>query len=153
MKCVGIQQLDAVRRLQARGYSQLKRTVYLSFVPDEELGGALGMRPFVTGKLPDGVGNPPEGIPNFAQLNIGFCLDEGLASPTDHYLAYYDERRPCWFSAHFHGQTGHALQLPDNTAGVKLSAFLSRYAISVFMFFCEQQRSLIATVTRTVKFI
>lgn len=30
--------------------------------------------------------------PEFAALNIGFALDEGLASPSDNFLLYYGER-------------------------------------------------------------
>ncbi|KAL0332857.1 UNVERIFIED_CONTAM: Aminoacylase-1 [Sesamum calycinum] len=37
MKCVGLQYLEAIRKLQASGFRPL-RTVYLSFVPDEEIG-------------------------------------------------------------------------------------------------------------------
>ncbi|CAH8617086.1 unnamed protein product [Schistosoma mattheei] len=46
MKSIGIQQLEAIRRLKSRGCNQLRRTVYLTFVPDEELGGVKGMKPF-----------------------------------------------------------------------------------------------------------
>eukprot|EP00665_Eupelagonemidae_sp_cell47_P003377 gene3377-4230_t len=46
MKCVCIQHLEAVRRIKASGV-QLLRTVHLTFVPDEEIGGADGMGAFV----------------------------------------------------------------------------------------------------------
>ncbi|KAF7259640.1 hypothetical protein EG68_02633 [Paragonimus skrjabini miyazakii] len=124
MKCVGIQQLEAVRRLKARGITQLRRTVYLSFVPDEELGGTRGMQPFLAGRQPSSSRFPND--VQFSQLNIGLCLDEGLASPTDDYLAFYDERRQCWFIAHFHGVAGHGLTLLDGTAGEKFQRFLDR---------------------------
>lgn len=38
MKCVCIQYVEAIRRLKDSGF-QPTRTVYLSFVPDEEIGG------------------------------------------------------------------------------------------------------------------
>lgn len=43
------------------------------------MGGGLGMRPFVE-------------TCDFKSLNIGFSLDEGLASPTDVYPVFYAER-------------------------------------------------------------
>ena len=41
MKCVGMQYLEAIRRLKSFGF-QPKRSIYLSFVPDEEIGGHDG---------------------------------------------------------------------------------------------------------------
>ena len=38
MKCVGIQQLEAMRELMEAG-EKLERTVFISFQPDEEIGG------------------------------------------------------------------------------------------------------------------
>merc|ERR1712150_40258 len=66
MKCVGMQHLEAVRRLKAAGKS-FPRTLHLSFVPDEEVGGVKGMKPFITSK-------------SLEPFNVGFVLDEGLAS-------------------------------------------------------------------------
>ena len=43
---------------------RFKRTIHLTFVPDEELGGLKGMLPFVNTK-------------QFKDLNVGFALDEG----------------------------------------------------------------------------
>ncbi|THD22059.1 Aminoacylase [Fasciola hepatica] len=124
MKCVGIQQLEAIRRLKARGISQLRRTIYLTFVPDEELGGRFGMQRFVADEKPssDHLLNEI----SFSDLNVGFCLDEGIASPTDEYLAFYDERRPCWTTVRIDGSAGHGLTLLDNTAGEKFQKFLDR---------------------------
>lgn len=36
MKCVGVQYLAAIRALKRDGVQQLKRTVHIVFVPDEE---------------------------------------------------------------------------------------------------------------------
>ena len=66
MKCVGIQYLFAISRLREKGF-QFKRTLHVSFVPDEEIGGALGMKLFVESE-------------QFKQLNVGFSMDEGYAS-------------------------------------------------------------------------
>lgn len=46
---------------------------------DEETGGNLGMKKFVES-------------PEFESLNIGFALDEGLASIDDSFSLYYGER-------------------------------------------------------------
>lgn len=43
------------------------------------MGGGLGMKPFVKSA-------------DFQELNIGFSLDEGLASPTDEFAVFYAER-------------------------------------------------------------
>lgn len=79
MKCVGVQYLAAIRSLRAAGVQALRRTVHVSFVPDEEIGGQLGMEAFVE-------------TPEFAALNVGFALDEGIASPTDVFSVFYAER-------------------------------------------------------------
>lgn len=78
MKCVGVQYLAAIRALKRDGI-QLKRTVHVLFVPDEEIGGVLGMQAFV----------PTD---DFKSLNIGFSLDEGCPSPTDVFPVFYAER-------------------------------------------------------------
>lgn len=63
MKCVGIQYLEAIRRLKASGFEP-KRSVYLSFVPDEEIGGHAGAEKFAESDV-------------FKGLNVGIVLDEG----------------------------------------------------------------------------
>uniref|UniRef100_A0A672KXG9 N-acyl-aliphatic-L-amino acid amidohydrolase n=1 Tax=Sinocyclocheilus grahami TaxID=75366 RepID=A0A672KXG9_SINGR len=63
MKCVTIQYIEAIRRLKAAG-KRFSRTIHLTFVPDEEVGGHKGMETFVK-------------HPEFQKLNIGFALDEG----------------------------------------------------------------------------
>ena len=45
MKCVGIQQLEAMRELMEAG-DKLERTVFISFQPDEEIGG-IGITPYI----------------------------------------------------------------------------------------------------------
>lgn len=79
MKCSGVQYLAAIRALKRDGIKQLKRTIHVTFVPDEELGGHLGMAEFVTTK-------------EFKALNVGFSLDEGVASPTPDFIGYNAER-------------------------------------------------------------
>lgn len=80
-KQVGAQYLAAIYALKRDGV-QLKRTVHVSFVPDEEIGGELGMRAFVDSD-------------DFKSLNVGFELDEGVANPTDVFPVFYAERTAC----------------------------------------------------------
>ena len=42
MKCVAIQYLESIRRLKVDGL-KFKRTIHVSFMPEEEAGGELGM--------------------------------------------------------------------------------------------------------------
>jgi len=77
-KEIGTQYLGAIRVLKAKGF-QPKRTVYVSFVPDEEVGGYLGMREFVH-------------TDHFKNMNLGFSMDEGSSSLDDGYYVYYAER-------------------------------------------------------------
>ncbi|TNN06111.1 Aminoacylase-1 [Schistosoma japonicum] len=132
MKSVGIQQLEAVRRLKSRGCRQLRRTVYITFVPDEELGGVKGMKPFVA--------NYNKSISHFEEIsfpdmNIGFCLDEGIPSCSEDYIAFYDERRPVWLNVNFYGNAGHGLALIENTAAEKFRIFFNH----VYSFRIEEQ--------------
>lgn len=78
MKCVGIQYLETIRKLKQDNVT-LRRTIHVSFVPDEEIGGEKGMREFVK-------------TDKFKNLNVGFALDEGLASPTNEFALFYGER-------------------------------------------------------------
>ncbi|KAL4709645.1 hypothetical protein ACJJTC_007376 [Scirpophaga incertulas] len=114
MKSVGIQYIEAVRRLKEKG-DRFKRTIHLSFVPDEEIGGHSGMGEFV--KTDD-----------FKNLNVGFALDEGIASATDEYLVFNAERNIWHLKVICPGKSGHgSLLLPDNN-GEKI-----RYIIDKFM--------------------
>ena len=63
----------------------LRRTLYLSFLPDEELGGADGMRKFCVSQ-------------EFSNLNVGLALDEGLARDDDDMTVFYGERHVLWTS-------------------------------------------------------
>lgn len=78
MKQVGVQYLAAIHALKRDGV-RLKRTVHITFVPDEEIGSELGMRAFVESD-------------DFKSLNVGFELDEGVANETEEYAVFYAER-------------------------------------------------------------
>ncbi|XP_025417478.1 aminoacylase-1-like isoform X2 [Sipha flava] len=106
MKCVGIQYLETIRRYINEKLT-FDRTIHISFMPDEEIGGALGMAHFVKTN-------------EFRILNIGFALDEGLASEDDVIPLFYVERTIWQFYIRSAGTPGHASLLHDNTAAEKL---------------------------------
>ncbi|CUT99639.1 unnamed protein product [Echinococcus multilocularis] len=124
MKSVGIQQLEAVRRLKLEGFVP-KRTIYLTFLPDEEVGGGRGMQPFVSGVKPNRPGAPNE--ISFAEMNVGLCLDEGIACPRpDVFYAFYEERSPWWVSFLIPGNAGHGSRFIEDTAVEKLHRLMDR---------------------------
>nr|CAB3219984.1 aminoacylase-1 [Phallusia mammillata] len=106
MKCVGIQYLEAIRRLKKEG-KQFERDIHLTFVPEEELGGEYGAAVFFKTK-------------EFSDLNIGMALDEGLANEGNKYTAYYGERSPWWIRFKSEGNPGHGSRFIENTAAEKL---------------------------------
>ncbi|PZC78193.1 hypothetical protein B5X24_HaOG202527 [Helicoverpa armigera] len=125
MKSVAIQYIEAVKRMKAKGI-RLKRTLHLSFVPDEEIGGTLGMGEFVKTDA-------------FKNLNVGFALDEGIASPTEEFLIFNGERTIWHMDIICPGKSGHgSLLLPDNS-GEKL-----RYMIDKFMDLRQESKKKLA---------
>ncbi|XP_027148940.1 aminoacylase-1-like [Coffea eugenioides] len=102
-KCIGIQYLEAIKRLiEEKNFSPL-RTVHISFVPDEEIGGFDGMAKFVKSE-------------EFKALNLGFVLDEGQASPGDEYRVFYADRQPWHIVIKAVGMPGHGSRMFDNSA-------------------------------------
>lgn len=112
MKCVGNQYLETVRRLKQKGIL-LKRTLHLSFVPDEEIGGVQGLKAFVHKQ-------------EFRDLNVGCALDEGMANPTDEFILFYGERAIWHILIRCPGQPGHGSLLLENTAGEKINYILNK---------------------------
>ncbi|XP_033222115.1 aminoacylase-1-like isoform X2 [Belonocnema kinseyi] len=112
-KSVSIQYIEAIRRLKLNG-TRLKRTIHISFVPDEEIGGKDGMGAFVATQ-------------DFEKLNIGFALDEGRATPDDKFLVTYGERTVFQLWVNCTGKPGHGSTLFDNTAGEKLRVVIDRF--------------------------
>ncbi|XP_021846887.1 uncharacterized protein [Spinacia oleracea] len=102
MKCVGLQYLEAIRKLKDSGFEPT-RTIYLSFVPDEEIGGHDGVEKLAESDV-------------YKKMNVAFVLDEGLASPGEKYRAFYAERSPMWTVIKATGAPGHGAKLYDNTA-------------------------------------
>ncbi|VDM24593.1 unnamed protein product, partial [Hydatigera taeniaeformis] len=124
MKSVGMQQLEAVRRLKLEGFVP-RRTIYLTFVPDEEVGGGRGMQPFVAGVKPNRRGARDE--MSFAEMNVGLCMDEGIACPRpDVFYAFYEERSPWWVTFLIPGKSGHGSRFIEDTAVEKLHRLMGR---------------------------
>ncbi|XP_020266432.1 aminoacylase-1 [Asparagus officinalis] len=94
--------LEAARRLVEQGFAP-RRTVYFSFVPDEEIGGVDGAKKFSESKV-------------FEEMNVGLVLDEGLASPTEEYRVFHGERSPWWMRIRARGAPGHGAKLYDGSA-------------------------------------
>ena len=61
------------------GVSHVHVCVCVCVCADEEVGSTNGMLAFVKRE-------------EFKQLNVGFCLDEGLANPTEAFTVFYAER-------------------------------------------------------------
>lgn len=106
MKCVGIQYLEAMRKL-IQEKKKFQRNIYLSFLPDEEIGGELGMGKFLEHSL-------------FKELNVGMALDEGLANPGEAYKVYYGQRSVWWVNFTCTGKPGHGSRFIENTAVEKV---------------------------------
>jgi len=112
MKNVGIQYLEAVRRLKNSGRPHV-RTVHLTFVPDEEIGGHDGLAKFVE-------------TSKFKEMNVGFGLDEGLASATEEVDIFYAERNEYWVKIHCPGDPGHGSRFVENTAAEKARNIINK---------------------------
>lgn len=99
---MGMQYLEAIRKLKDSGFEPT-RTIYLSFVPDEEIGGRDGAEKLAESDV-------------FENMNVAFVLDEGMPSPNEKYRAYNGERSPMWLVIKATGAPGHGAKLYDNTA-------------------------------------
>ncbi|XP_055301120.1 aminoacylase-1-like isoform X2 [Sitodiplosis mosellana] len=114
MKPVGMQYLGAIRALKRKGINQLKRTIHLTYVPDEETGGEFGMAPFVQSD-------------RFKKLNIGVALDEGYPSENENLEVFFAEKPDWAVTVTSNGHSGHASILFDDTAGEKLNYVISKF--------------------------
>ncbi|KAH9621024.1 hypothetical protein KSS87_005307, partial [Heliosperma pusillum] len=121
MKCVGLQYIEAIRKLKESGFEPT-RTIYLSYVPDEEIGGRDGAQKLAESDV-------------FKEMNVAFVLDEGMPSSDENYRAYYAERSPMWLVIKATGAPGHGAKLYDNTAMenlLKSIESIRRYRASEF---------------------
>ncbi|ETN68734.1 N-acyl-L-amino-acid amidohydrolase, partial [Necator americanus] len=113
MKCVGSQYVEAIRRHFQRGRKQWLRTIHILWGADEEIAGEEGMARFCQ-------------MDEFEQLNIGFVLDEGIASETNQYNVFYAERCPWWLKVTCTGSPGHGSKFIPNTAAEKLQKMINK---------------------------
>jgi aminoacylase len=112
MKSVGMQHMEAVETLISEGFKP-DRTVYITYVPDEEIGGGNGMQVFVNSRY-------------FKQMNVGLELDEGLATESDVYGVFTAERIAHWTIFTITGEVGHGSTLPSDSAGEKFVKLISK---------------------------
>jgi aminoacylase len=117
MKCVCMQYIEAISRLIKNVKQGLieapLRTIHLTYLPDEEIGGIDGAMKFRDTEL-------------FLSLNTGMALDEGLANPSDKFTVFYGERSCWWVKIISSGPVGHGSQFIKDTAVEKLTFFLSQ---------------------------
>jgi len=102
-KCIGVQYLEAIRNLREVQKFKPIRTVHVSYVPDEEIGGHDGAAKFFPSK-------------EFEELNVGFAMDEGQASPSDEFRVFYADRSPWHVIIRAAGVPGHGSRMYDNSA-------------------------------------
>lgn len=62
----------------------------------------------------------------FKALNVGFSLDEGIASPTEVFNLYYAERTIWAIEFICNGQSGHGSMLFKNTPGEKIHYIIDK---------------------------
>ena len=110
MKCVCVQHLEALSRV-----GDLLRTVHITFVPDEEIGGVDGLGTFVQSD-------------DFKKLNVGCALDEGLANPLPTTnTVFYGERAIFWIRIKAKGSVGHGSRFVKDTAVPKIISAVNRF--------------------------
>ena len=102
MKCVCTQYLVALRKLKSTGFLP-RRTIHVSYVPDEEVGGGDGMGVLLASDW-------------YSTVQIELALDEGLASEESEYAVFYGERLPWWVKMEAMGNTGHGSRFIEGTA-------------------------------------
>ena len=73
----------------------------------------------------------------FKELNIGFALDEGLASEDDTIPLFYGERNVYWVKFKCPGNPGHGSRFIENTAAEKV-----QYLINKMLNFRSEQKKI-----------
>lgn len=120
-KCIAIQYLEAIRNLKSKNFIPT-RTIHISYVPDEEIGGFDGAAKFVNSK-------------EFRDLNVGFALDEGQASVNDEFRVFFADRSPWNLIIRAKGKPGHGSRMYDDGAMenlMKSIEIISRFRESQF---------------------
>ncbi|ODN00378.1 Aminoacylase-1A [Orchesella cincta] len=113
MKSATIAELEAIRKLKTSGFQPL-RTIHLTVMPDEELGGVRGMIPFVK-------------TDEFKNLNVGINIDEGFPIDSENMVHITYAEKSIWqFNITARGAAGHASTLPEYTAGQRLQVVIDK---------------------------
>jgi aminoacylase len=117
MKSVLMQYLLALGRLHRRAVAAgkgdaplFRRNLFVTLVPDEEIGGKEGLGALIDSGL-------------FDRLcpNVAVALDEGLATPqAGSNTVFFGERLPVWVLVTANGPTGHGSRFIKGTATEKL---------------------------------
>lgn len=110
-KSLGVILLEAIRSLKLSNFES-KRSIHLTFVPDEEIGGSDGMQCLITS-------------PQFKTMNVGLELDEGAPSEGSNTMIYYGERANWIINVTANGDTGHSSKFINNLAIKKLTKFIN----------------------------
>lgn len=110
-KGLGVVHYFALREFLREGY-QLRRTVHLLIVPDEECGGFRGTQELIK-------------QPFFKELNVGYVCDEGPSSghPKE-LLIKIDERKPLQLRISTSGVAGHGSHLHIDNAIHRLARII-----------------------------
>ncbi|XP_072938984.1 aminoacylase-1-like [Epargyreus clarus] len=102
MKSVAIQYYEAMSRLKAKGVT-LERNVYMTLMPDEEVGAECGMIPFLQSK-------------EFASLNVGVEFDEGTPYPVPFIPLFYQDKVVWQIQVDCYGVAAHGSTFPPTNA-------------------------------------
>lgn len=127
MKCVGTQYLEAIDQLKQEGFKP-NRDIYVTFVPDEEIGGETGAKQL------------SESSYFRDEMRVGVAFDEGgpLNEGIGKFMAFYGERQVWWLRFHARGEEGHASSLIKNPATEKTARIIEK----IFEFRRSQEREL-----------
>ncbi|KAG7306051.1 hypothetical protein JYU34_008627 [Plutella xylostella] len=130
MKSVSIQYFLAMKELKQNNVTLL-RDVYMTLMPDEEVGSVSGLRLFKESR-------------EFAALNVGCVMDEGAAAPLPVYGMFYQDKAIWQIEVTCYGEAGHSATFPasNTTATGKC-----RYVIDKFLNYRDQQHAISETAT------
>ncbi|CAH0702370.1 unnamed protein product [Spodoptera exigua] len=115
MKSVSIQYYTALRRLKENNVTLL-RDVYMTLMPDEEVGAEAGMIPFLQSK-------------EFAAMNVGIELDEGSSFPLPVIAVFYQDKVVWQIKVDCHGVSAHGSTFPatNDTATGKCRNVMNKF--------------------------
>lgn len=115
MKSVSIQYYEALRRLNEKNV-KLLRNVFMTLMPDEEVGAEYGMIQFVKS-------------PEFLAMNVGIELDEGTPFPLPGMAVFYQDKSVWQIQVDCHGVSAHGSTFPatNDTATGKCRNVMNKF--------------------------